>query len=365
MLTSLQMHFSEVLKLILSKNTYSGPEAWYGSDMKNQQSSWLYELTAIEIEEIKQAVLLSKKTQPDIVKVTQQDFPLPTLEKNILAIHEQVLRGCGFTVIRNFPIESFNKEDAIRASWGLGCHLGDAVSQNALGHMIGHVKAIGNEIKTTQTRTYRTNDLQPFHTDSCDMVALFCLRPAPTGGLSSIVSAVTIHNEMMKIRQDLVEVLYQPFNIGRKGEIPEGKEKTYQMAIFHDYKGYLSIMHDRNFIDNALSFDDVPRLTPLQEEALDMLDSLAADENLRLDFKLEIGDIQLAHNHSILHARTKYQDHKDPTLKRHMLRLWLSQPDGRPLPPVFAERYSNIELGSKRGGIVVPGMTEKIPMEPE
>ena len=37
---------------------------------------------------------------------------------------------------------------------------------------------------------------------------------------------------------------------------------------------------------------------------------------------LEPGDIQLLSNHTIVHARTAYED--DPGRKRHLLRLWLT-----------------------------------------
>ena len=47
------------------------------------------------------------------------------------------------------------------------------------------------------------------------------------------------------------------------------------------------------------------------------------------------GDIQLIQNHVILHDRTDYEDWPEPERKRHLLRLWLCPPNGRPLPPAF------------------------------
>jgi hypothetical protein len=37
----------------------------------------------------------------------------------------------------------------------------------------------------------------------------------------------------------------------------------------------------------------------------------------------------------VLHSRTTYRDHDDPALKRHLLRVWITLPNGRPLPPEF------------------------------
>lgn len=67
----------------------------------------------------------------------------------------------------------------------------------------------------------------------------------------------------------------------------------------------------------------------------------------------------------IWHARTAFRDWPDPTRRRHLLRLWLSLPDGIELPPVFAERYGNIERWTVRGGIRVPGAELACPLEAE
>jgi hypothetical protein len=98
---------------------------------------------------------------------------------------------------------------------------------------------------------------------------------------------------------------------------------------------------------------------------MDLLDELAADPDLHLDMAFEPGDIQFLHNHQILHARTAYEDHPESERRRHLLRLWLSAPNGRELPPAFAERYGEIRLGRRRGGIVVPGQIPSAPLEAE
>jgi hypothetical protein len=42
------------------------------------------------------------------------------------------------------------------------------------------------------------------------------------------------------------------------------------------------------------------------------------------------------------------------------MRIWLSLPDGRLLPPVLAEKWINIEVGTRRGGVP----TDKQPVIP-
>ena len=103
-------------------------------------------------------------------------------------------------------------------------------------------------------------------------------------------------------------------------------------------------------------------LTPLQIEALDLLDELANDPKLNLMMELQPGDIQLVHNHTILHDRTAFEDCPEPERKRHLLRLWLAPPGARSLPEVYAERFGSITAG-KRGGVAAPGVKGKIPFE--
>jgi len=226
------------------------------------------------------------------------------------------------------------------------------------------VRDLGLDPKNPLTRLYTTNERQRYHTDSCDIVGLLCLRPAQEGGLSSICSSVTVYNEMLKRRPDLLDELVKPLYWDRKGEVPVGKQPYYQQSIFNLYEGHLSTIYDRNFLISVERFPELPRLTPHLIEALDLFETLCDDDDICLRMNLEPGDMQFIHNHQILHARSKFVDYEEEEQKRHLLRLWLSAPNGRPLPPTFAERYGNIEVGTKRGGIIVAGQKLYAPLDP-
>jgi hypothetical protein len=57
---------------------------------------------------------------------------------------------------------------------------------------------------------------------------------------------------------------------------------------------------------------------------LDLYNEIAGSSILYLDMDLEPGDIQLLSNHTVLHARTDYEDYPELERKRHLLRLWIS-----------------------------------------
>jgi hypothetical protein len=342
--------------------SYHGPAVWTVTEMQ-PSDRWIVPLESNDVNELRTAVTVSRDVP--IAGLTRNDIELPTLGPKLLEVQREVVHGRGFVLIRGLPVAEFNREIVARMYYGIGTWLGDAVPQNAAGHLLGHVKDIGQDPHNPWHRVYATNFRHLFHTDSCDVVGLLCLHPAKSGGLSAIASSTSLYNELARTRPDLAKVLAQPFHVDRKGEIPAGKQPTYEMAIFHHFADQITTVYARDFIEAAQRFDYVPRLSQLQIEAMDMLDELAASDEFRLDMDFLPGDIQFLHNHQILHARTEYEDYPEPERKRHLLRLWLSAPNGRRLPRVFAERYGETEVGKIRGGVRVPGQTLHAPLDAE
>jgi hypothetical protein len=297
-----------------------GPSAWIGSDMRNREAEWSHRLSAAEIAEIEKSVAAVQARGLDIGDIRREDFPLPTLGPVLDRLRGEVLDGRGFLLLRGMPVEGRPIAESATAFWGVGI-------------------------------------------DRCDVVALLCLRHAKSGGLSTIVSSMAVHNAMAERRPDLLERLYRPFPIDRRGEVPEGKGPFYEAPVFNEHAGLVSVLYSRLHIGSSQRFPEARRLTPEDHEALDMLGELAADPELRLDMNFTPGDVQFLHNHTILHARSAYEDWPEAERKRHLLRLWLSPPGERPLPPVFAECYGDLTIGN-RGGIICEGTHLHVPLTP-
>ena len=338
-----------------------GPDAWYGKTMSDVDS-WIYRLSTADVAELDDG--LARTSGKSMDRISRTDFRLDGLSRALGEIRSAVASGRGFALIRGLPVCRYTKAEVMTMYWALGLHLGEPVPQNAKGHLLGHVIDLGHDPSNPLTRIYTTNYRQPYHTDSCDVVGLLCLRTARSGGLTSFSSSTTIHNEMMDTRPDLVDVLHRPYIYDRKGEIPAGQHAYYAIPVFHDFAGYLTTFYARDFIETALRHPEVPRLSELQTAALDLFDSLARRADIRLEVGLEPGDILLLHNHQIVHSRTAYTDHPEPERKRPLLRLWLCPPHPRPLPPVFEERYGDLNSRS-RGGIRASGVVPSIPLVPE
>ncbi|WP_421995493.1 TauD/TfdA family dioxygenase [Reyranella sp.] len=340
----------------------TGAAAWYGPAMA-RRDDWLMPLDAAEIAEVDAATRALAAREADIAAITARDFPLPTLGPKLRGrVREEVLGGRGFLLLRGLPVERWSTRESATAFFGLGAHLGSARSQNGKGHVLGHVQDLGLDVHDPNVRIYQTNERQTYHTDSCDIVALLCLKTAQSGGLSALVSSTTIYNEMRRRRPDLLALLFQPLATDRRGEVPDGQKPYFEIPVFNWHQGYLTAIYQRQYIDSAQRFPDAPRLSAQQVEALDLFDSLANDPALHLFMEFKPGDVQLVHNHTLLHDRTSFVDWPEPERRRHLLRLWLAAEGARPLPPAFAQRYGTVTVGD-RGGIVVRGTRKHAPLE--
>jgi hypothetical protein len=335
--------------------------AWYGPDLA-RISDWIEHLSETEIAEIETAVNRLEGSSLDLRSIRSEDFPLPTLALRLHHLLDEVLNGRGFVLIRALPIQRWTQREAAIAFLGIGVHLGNLRVQNADGHLIGHVRDLGRSSQDPNTRIYQTRERQTFHTDSCDVVGLLCLQKAKVGGLSSLVSSTTVFNEMRRRRPDLLRVLLEPIETDRRGEVPTGVEPYFSIPVFNSHDGLVSAIYQRQYIESARRFPGVAPLNRVQTEALDLLDALANDPDLNLMMELQPGDIQLVHNHTILHDRTAFEDYPEPELKRHLLRLWVAPRSARPLPQIFAERFGSVTPGD-RGGVSVEGSSPTIPFE--
>ncbi len=338
-----------------------GPAAWIGAELARHPERWIYTLSAAELAEIDANV--ERLRGRDLADLRRDDFLLPTLGPVLDRMRGEVLDGRGFVLIRGLPVEGRSIADSALAYWAVGTRFGNPRSQNAMGHLLGHVTDLGVATSDPNVRTYQTTERQHFHTDSCDIVGLLCLKTARSGGLSSIVSSMSIYNAMAKRRPDLLARLCRPFATDRRGEVPVGQKPYFDMPVYNAHEGYISAIYSGTYIRSAQRFPEVPRLTPTDIEALEMFDDLANDKNLRLDMELRPGDMQFLHNHTCLHDRTAFVDWPEPARKRHLLRLWLAAPGARPLPPVYAPRYGSTTIGD-RGGIICERTRRHAPLEP-
>lgn len=338
------------------------PSAWRGEEMAANADRWLVHLTPDEIAELEEAAHSFLAKTNEIGEITKEKFPLPNFGFHLTKLKQTLIHGAGFEVIRGLPVKEYSQIFAATIFCGVGAHLGSARSQNAMGHILGHVRDVGADAKDPNTRIYQTAERQTFHTDSSDVVGLLCVREAMEGGESLLVSTTTIYNEMLRRRPDLAALMFDPIATDRRGEVPEGQKPYLEIPPLSWHDGFLTGFYQRQYIDSAQRFPDALRLTPTYVEALDLFDALANDKRIHLGMQLQAGDMQFVYNHALLHDRTAFRDWPEAHRKRHLLRLWLSIAGDRPLPDCFKQRYGSIEIGN-RGGIITKGTRLNVPLD--
>ncbi|KAL0055501.1 hypothetical protein WJX82_001251 [Trebouxia sp. C0006] len=339
------------------------PSAWHSSRYKNNKE-WLVKLSSEQSRELRAAVNQHKDVPEDALHVlSANDFPLPTLGPVLQRLRDEIVDGKGFAIVQGLSTADYSLRDLVLAYWAVAQHIGNVQVINKYGHLIGHVRNHGRDPKHPQTRLYSTNAAQPFHCDrGADIIGLCCVHQAKSGGLSSWASSAAVYNELLKQRPDVIQTLSEPVFTDRKGEIPEGKKGYYAMPIVHCHNGLVTVNYGGDFIQSAQkNFSQLPRLTQEQVEAMSLLEQTAARDDFRMDYDLQPGNMQFINNHTILHARSAFEDWEDEKDggKRHLLRTWISPSNGRPLPEVFGEQWASMEPGN-RGGIRVPGVNPHI-----
>ncbi len=328
------------------------PALWEPEDLV-AADDWIWRFTADDITEIRAAVETVQNSGTAIVNMSRQDFPLPNLADFLAEVRQELLEGRGLVSLRGLPVADLGRERAAIAYFGIGCHLGVPISQNAYGHLLGHVRDFGKSFDDPNIRGYRSRAALGFHADHCDYVGLMCMQTAKSGGESRVASAITLYNRMLELRPDLVEELTKDFYWTRHGEVPPGKQPWYTQPIFCFHDGYFSARGASGYIRKAQGLPGVPPFTPAQIEAIAFYQKTV--DECAADIPFEEGDIQFLHNHVVLHSRRAFENW--PDRKRHLYRLWLKDDrGGRPVPQAITQSFS---------GVRVAGYVPKVEIDPE
>ena len=216
-------------------SSINGPTAWGAEEYKNNPERWTHHFSPSEISEMSAAADAFIAAGTPLTGITKESFLLPQLSKFLHSIRNELLNGKGFLLFKGFPVQQWGNQKSAVAYMGLGTYLGYFVSQNGKGHVLGHVKDLGEDAKQIdKVRIYRTNARQFFHADDSDLVGLLCIARALEGGESDICSSHQVYNVLRAERPDVLETLIKPiWYFDRKGEVSQGEEPFIRTSIFY------------------------------------------------------------------------------------------------------------------------------------
>jgi hypothetical protein len=282
----------------------------------NDEGMATFRLTEAQRSEVRAAA--RQAAGVPLAELTPESFPLPTAGAVLRRLAREVTDGTGFALLHGVPVD----DDADLVCAGVASYAGTIVPQGAQHAPVQHITDQGADPRAPTTRSYQHSGALGYHADPTDIVALLCIRPAKSGGLSGIVRSAAVHDELARTRPDLAQVLYQPW--WRDLRTGDGPDSFHQRPVYaRDRRGRLSVSYGPDYISSAQRGAHVPPLSRAQRAAMAVLDQLNSDPRFSVTMDLRPGDMQFLNNHIILHSRTEYEDHPEPERRRDLIRLWL------------------------------------------
>lgn len=343
-----------------------GACVWKGPEMVHHER-WVKHFPASVLDEIDVAV---RKTRDiDWKHLNRDNFVLPSGKAFFDDVREELENGSGMVKMRGLDVSRYSHGE-LRSIWyALGSHLGTPMFQNYRGEVMREIKdegmgvgaklygatvdASGKQFLSSGARTLSPGQLR-FHTDRCDVVGLLCVRQAAEGGVSKLASSATVYNEILARRPDLHALLCRPIPRTRFGEEAGGEHVVYDLPIFGVCEGKITSHFSLTYIENAQMLPGVRKLSDAEREAIKML--MDVSEEMCFEMRFAPGDMQLLNNHVIYHGRTAFKDDITTGQDRMLMRLWLSVPNSRELPPDHAVLWGDVGAGKPHGGIAQPAV---------
>src|ERR1051325_1932351 len=352
----------------------SGACVWQGGDIA-ASPRWRRTLAPVQLGEIDEALATAKARGLRWQGMRQEDFPLPAFAPLAEDVRVELEEGSGIVLLRGLDPGRYTPDELRLLYAGLCRHIGTLVYSNRAGEIMREIRDVTRDgadpgqrygalsdagrpsaFLSSYARTL-TNQQLRFHTDRCDVVALFCIRQALRGGVSKLCGSPAVRNAMLSRRPELCAALYEPMWRSRFGEEDATDDSSYPLPVWGVRGGKFTSHYSRTFIEVAQRRAEVPRLSPEQAEALDLLHEFA--EELCFEMTFAPGDIQFVNNHVIYHARAAFEDEPAQRADRLLLRLWMAVPNSRALPEDHAILWRNVDAGALRGGI---GQTQSTPV---
>jgi hypothetical protein len=304
--------------------------AWTRADVGGK-AGFAHKLQDEQLVALEQLLRQTRWSLPQ--QVTREAFDHPVVNEFVAELRREIFAGRSAAVIQGLSPDRFSAEDLERICWGFGTHLGLAAVQSVNGDRLGRVR---NELNNPKVHGYQNARELAFHSDAYELLGLMCIQNAKSGGHTRLVSALSIHNEILKLRPDLLPSLYRGFPYAVAKAFGASNPVTaMNVPVFSCVAGKVSCMYLPRYMRSAAQLMNTTLPEDL-EEALQYFKDVSVREDLVVEFLLEPGEMLICHNFTNLHARTEFADAEGR--KRYLLRLWLTVSDGRPCDPAVLER---------------------------
>ncbi|KAI5855093.1 Clavaminate synthase-like protein [Durotheca rogersii] len=314
----------------------TGAMVWEGETVGDTYD-WTYVLSDEQLAEIDRALEYFQGLGLALGHISAVTFPLPTLGAELRRLSAELHGGHGFFVVRGIRVDARTRAENVAIYVGLSAQVAPQRGRQDNKHggvaadvVLGHIKNLSGPAAAAVGSPAYTADKQVFHTDSGDILALFALETSAAAGASKLASTWRVYNEIAATRPDLVHTLSH--NWAMEDSFKETKKQYIERPLLHHLPATttaperIELQYGRRYF---VGFGALPRrptippITEAQAEALDALHFLS--ERFCVNTGFRKGDIQYINNLALLHARDGFTDTPEKT--RHLLRLWLRDPE--------------------------------------
>ncbi|KAL2816990.1 hypothetical protein BDW59DRAFT_152907 [Aspergillus cavernicola] len=319
--------------------------AWEREDISldhttDRETPYLVILQDSHLVEIDAALRHFQALNQPLEALNSLTFPLPSLHSILRSTSDNLHSGYGFALVRGVPVERYTSKENMIIYLGISSHI--APIRGRQDHqfkgqpadvMVAHITDMRRpgEAQDFALPAYSDGEVI-FHTDSGDIVSLFVLSEPLRGGDSLLASGWTVYNALAETRPDLIRALAEDWPIPsaqQPGLVNNRPLLFHQPASETAPERVILQFSRRSFSGFGARSQMSTMLTPTQVEALNALHFLA--EKYHVTMELKRGDMQFLNNLSMLHARKSYED--DTKNRRHLLRLWLRDPQNSWVTP--------------------------------
>jgi alpha-ketoglutarate-dependent taurine dioxygenase len=270
-----------------------------------------------------------RRNPVELLLLNGDSFRMPACAALMRRVQAELQDGLMFVVLDRLDLDSMSADEARKLYWILCSLMARPVAQRFQGTMTFDVLdrrvavVPGSGIRPTVTNVDLT-----FHNDNTygallpDYISLLCLGTPLTGGLSKVASVYTVHNRLLDENRQALERLYRPFWYDRYREHAPGESGIARYPVFAYGDGRLEarIALPEIRAGYVLAGEAMDAET---EEALDAVRQVFATADLAVEFHLERGQIEIVNNRLAVHSRSEFEDSKDESHRRHLVRLWL------------------------------------------
>ena len=353
----------------------SAQTPWDTTTLKND-TSWMYEFDEADRSELLAALDFFKADTKKTGLTAQwlhghltpspDKFPLPRLDKVLKQFRHDLENKFGIAMFKGFPVHELGGKDLQLLYAGFSSYIGTPRPQTVFGEFVQDIKDLGQS-SLIERRGSKHNRGLGLHNDPCDVNGFLCVSGASSGGEGLFASSLAIHNALQETAPQHLKILYgnfhntyQDYLFIKNGFNDEllPTEKVYSIPTFSTEAGRLACRYSRFYIDQAQELPDIPRLTSIQLDALDAFEAELNNPKWHLEINYQPGDIVFSNNFICLHGRNPFTDDGNTASpKRHLLRIWLTVTNSRPLSPNYRHYFfQNLDAGAPRGGLPLPAI---------